>query len=138
MNASRSAVALLIGAATVTVGFGLAAPANATCNAKCQTIEKELKKSAASLESGKLTPHQTALTTTRVEQLTFWIMAYDQQRKQLYEDNLPPGVSVTGLKPDSSNPTVGIEVDGEPMATGLHDPYLKKVTIAPPPVVGLA
>lgn len=139
MNKSRNVSAVLIVAAATAVSVGLAAPANATCNKKCQTIQNELKKADAALESGKLTKHQTALTTTRIKDLTFWIANYDEQTKQWYSTglpNLPAGERVsTGIVSGKTNPELDINLDGQPVYGGI-DPYLYKVvtSVTPEPL----
>lgn len=64
---------------------------------------------------------QSALATTKVNALGWWIVDYDQETKMWYEAAFPKGVNaVTGLLHDTDNPGLNVDLTPVPARDGLN------------------
>jgi len=72
---------------------------------------------------------QSTLTTTRVDQLGYWICNFDQEKKIWYEQAYPASdVNISGLVGPQENPVLDVDLTGAPAIDGI-DVMVYKVTV---------
>jgi hypothetical protein len=78
------------------------------------------------------TMQQSALKTTSISALAWWIVNYDQERKVWYEQSYPLAGSVAGVVAGGSNPSLNVDLTPAPVADGI-DVYVYKVSLSVAP-----
>lgn len=77
---------------------------------------------------------QAALETTIVNSLSWWIINYDQETKQWYEQSFPAApAAISGIIAGKDNPELNVDLTGAPAKDGI-DVVVYKValTVSPP------
>ena len=79
---------------------------------------------------------QSMPTSTRIDQLAFWIADYDQELKQWYEQLYPlSNDTITGVVGGQANPELNVDLNGQPVIDG-RDTMLYRVSLKVAPAGG--